>query len=154
MHVPQLKSRFSLFLICLYPFLLSTAVSLIPSDYCPYSDTIHFIKWSAKCLFLCFVSRTGSASDWCALQEVLCIDAFGTKSELERWIQLFSYNTIVHLQVDSVHLFIYLGIHLLCLFHLFIYFYFHLVSLSSVKSLSSSFHSFLLSILHQISFMY
>jgi len=46
-------------------------------------DTMHFINWLAKCLFSfsqdcssLWVSHTGSASDWCALQEALykCID--------------------------------------------------------------------------------
>src|SRR5688572_32267127 len=38
-------------------------------------DTFLFINWWAKCLFslsqFLWVSRTGSASDWCALREAL-----------------------------------------------------------------------------------
>jgi len=50
-----------------------TTLEPTPSFY-----AIHFINWWAKCLFVLlrllsslWVSRTGSASHWCALQEAL-----------------------------------------------------------------------------------
>jgi len=59
-------------------------------------DAIHFINWWAKCLFsfsqdCCLLSgslasHTGSASDWCSLQEALykCIDTMQCNTRL--WV--------------------------------------------------------------------
>src|SRR6218665_3004629 len=82
---PKCLNLLSWYDVRFLPVLYDVTNSFLLREPTPSFYTIHFTNWCAKCLFpfsqdcsllSAWVFCTGSASDWCAIQEVLykCID--------------------------------------------------------------------------------